>query len=271
MRRQTCIPVRFPLFGLWNLFVPYPSFIHTAYRVPLRSHAAGCHQRFSRRVNGVIGITVGCLSTGCFQQIVYTPLLISEFLGQISSWALHHLTYQALAHSLSYDFCFFTKKVRHLLFFLPLFFWFSYILASSSLTEPQNPSQSSACEGSRGHSVIFLVSRRVVNTSFSWKSVVCLEHSLCIFWRHIILNFNSCVFTSCVHAQLFMNPHIKHVYSCLCTHTYCCHCENRVQSECSFSEQAHQPVKSTHFILTKTRKISFIINQISLIVLFFLL
>lgn len=198
------------------------------------------------------------------------PLLISEFLGQISSWALHHLTYQTLAHSLSYDFCFFTKKVRHLLFFLPLFFWFSYILASSSLTEPQNPSQSSACEGSRGHSVIFLVSRRVINTSFSWKSVVCLERSLCIFWRHIILNFNSSVFTSCVHTQLFMNPHIKHVFACPCTHAYCCHCEKRVQSECSFSEQAHQPVKSTHLIETKTRKISFIINGISFIVFFVL-
>lgn len=110
MRRQTRIPVRFPLFGLWYLFVPYPSFIHTAYRVPLRSHAAGCRQRFSGRVNGAIGWTVGCLSTGCFQQIVYTPLLICEFLGQISSWALHHLTYQTLAHSLSYDFFFLLKK-----------------------------------------------------------------------------------------------------------------------------------------------------------------
>lgn len=138
--------------------------------------------------NGVIGLTVGCLSTGCFQQIVYTPLLISEFLGQISSWASHHLTYQTLAQLTKLWFLFFLLRKSDICSsFFPFFFWFSYILASSSLTEPQNPSQSSACEGSRGHSVIFLVSRRVINTSSSWKSVVCLERSLCIFWRRIIL------------------------------------------------------------------------------------
>lgn len=54
--------------SVWGLeFVGFLLFFHSrCLSVSLHARAAGCCQRFCRRMNGICGFFVGSLSTGCF-------------------------------------------------------------------------------------------------------------------------------------------------------------------------------------------------------------
>lgn len=175
---STHLPARPTLFGVWNLFVSYSSFIHSAYRFHsthmLWDVVSGCAGRWMPSV----GFLLAVYRLDVFEaNSLYLQLIVASQV-QISVRAKQHLYLELfffLAHSLSF---FHDWNVRHLFSFSVLLFSSAsvQILVASFITWPQNPTKF-YWRRSSGRSKSFLVSVRAINRSLSWKSVarmVCL-------------------------------------------------------------------------------------------------